>query len=131
MTKTRRTVSLDDEIDEYLSSEGVNASQLVNRLVKNHASSGGDKKAMLELRAEQLRSDISELESRMENKQSELDRVEDKLEEYQSEREEALEKAAEILTPRDLKRRNQKVRFWADRAEMSVDDFLEAIRDEQ
>ena len=129
MSKKRRTVSLDPAVDEHLSSEGVNASQLVNRLVKHHASSGGDEKAMLELRAEQLRSDINELQGRIESKQDELETVESRLEEYRTEREEVIEQAAEILTLSDVEKRNQKTEYWASEAEMPIEDFARAVKD--
>lgn len=127
MTKERRTVSLDEEVEEYLASEGVNASELVNKLVKKHASAGGDERAMLELRKEQLQSDINSLGGRIESKEKELERIQARLDTHNSKEEQILTEAAEALTTTDLRKKNRKVEFWAEQMDLSVSEFVDRI----
>lgn len=127
MTKERRTMSLDREVDDYLASDGVNASQLVNRLVKNHVSSGGDERAMLELRREQLESEVADLTSRLETKQAELSRVNERLGNVQDDREDLLAEVRDTLrdTPRDPA--NAAIRTQADRLDMTPQELVDEL----
>lgn len=129
MSKERRTVSLDQEVEEYLARESVNASSLINQLVRNHMSTGGNRKAMLELRREQIQSELSELESRKESKAGELEKVETELSEITSERETVFDEAADVLSEEDLELENRKVDYWADQAGVSVDELKQEVRD--
>jgi len=128
MSKERRTVSIESEVDEYLSSEGVNASQLINQLVKNHASSGGDERAMLELRAEQLRSDIEELTGRLETKENELERIEKQLEQFESEKEQLIESAADALSYSDIRNETKPAKYWADELDVTIEELGELVK---
>jgi len=127
MSKDRRTVSLEPEVNEYLKTEGVNASQLINRLVKNHESSGGDKRGMLELRAEQLRSDINELEGRIDTKRSELERVEGELDDLSSERDDRVDTAREALEGETIREENPKAAFWMDELDVTADELCDLV----
>jgi len=131
MSKERRTVSLDGDVENYLSSEGVNASQLVNKLVKNHATAGGDKKAMLEIREEQLLSDINELENRKETKVDELQRVREQLDGFKSEVDWVVEEAVEKLDDVPWEPTNPAIENWASKAEVSPDEFIDRLEDHE
>lgn len=96
MSKERRTVTLDPAADEHLGKDGVNASELVNKLVLQHANAGGNRRAMLELRAEQLQSDLEELQNRIETKREQLTRVNERLSEMNSGVEEVAQEVAEL-----------------------------------
>jgi len=127
MSKERRTVSLDEDVDEFLGSEGVNASELVNKLVKNHASAGGDKQSMLELREEQLKSDISSLEGRVESKREELEAVQEQLSQYRDKREDRLQEAAESVKHVALEPDNPAVENWAGKLDMTEREFIQQV----
>lgn len=129
MSKERRTVSLDAEADEYLSQEGVNASQLVNKLVRDYTGAGGNDRAMLELREQQLESELTELESRVGTKRDELERVREQLGSHQDQRETILEEARNTLRDTQLEPDNPAVQTWAEKADMSVEEFLDALSD--
>lgn len=129
MSKERRSVTLDPDVDDYLDRDGVNASDLVNELLKSHMTAGGNREAMLELRAEQLRSDISELEGRLETKQAELESVESELDELVDERGDVFEQAAEALSRRNLREGDSKVEFWADEAGVSTETLVSEVQD--
>lgn len=130
--KTRRTVSLDEEVDEYLDNDEVNASALVNQLVKNHVTSGGDERAMLELRREQLKSEVQSAENTAEQKRSELETVNEKLSEYEDDIQQVLDEAADVLEGITLDEDaydNPGVENWADKADLPVDEFVERLRE--
>lgn len=129
MSKERRTVSLDEDVDEFLGSEGVNASELVNKLVKNHASAGGDKQSMLELREEQLKSDISSLEGRVESKREELEAVQEQLSQYRDKREDRLQEAAESVKHVVLEPGNPAVENWAAKLDMTEREFIQQVEE--
>jgi len=129
MSKDRRTVSLEPETNEYLSESGVNASELVNKLVKSHMSAGGNKRAMLELRREQVKDDIADLESRLESKKGRLENINKRLEDHQADTEKVLEEADTALDQDDIEERNQKVQFWADEIGEPIDSFLNKLEE--
>lgn len=70
MTKERLSASVDPEVKSYLSQEGVNASELVNKLVKEQMGGSKSEIAMIELRLEQVRSKIEHHESETERLKS-------------------------------------------------------------
>jgi len=127
MSKERRTVSLEEEVDEYLNSDEVNASALVNQLVKNHATSGGNKRAMLELREEQLMSEIDGIRSNLQQKQDELERVQEQLREFQDETTEVIKEAAQELRDTPLDENNPAIQNWAEKAELPVAEFINRL----
>lgn len=127
--KQRRSVSLDPPVDQYLRQDGVNASELVNTLVENHMSAGGDEVSMLKLREQQLRSEISELESRLDTKQEELDTVQDQLADHRDDREALLEEAAETLPAEVRHEENPAIQTWAQKCDMPVSEFLDRLND--
>lgn len=130
MSKERRTVTLDPKTDEYLSQEEVNASKLVNKLVRDYTGAGGNSRAMLELREQQLESELSELESRTETKRDELERVREQLGAHEDQRETILDEARNTLRDTQLEPGNPAVQTWADKADMSVEEFLDVLLDE-
>jgi len=131
MTKERRTISIDEEVDDYLGSDGVNASELINKLVKSHASAGGDKRAMLELREEQLMSEVNGLENRLEGKREELESVRDRLSEFRSDSNEVVREAADELEFHavTLDPDNPAIQKWAEKADLPPEDFLDRLKD--
>lgn len=132
MSKKRRTVSIDEEVDEYLDSDEVNASALVNQLVKNHATAGGGEQAMLELRKEQLQSEMQSKENELQQKREEYRGVLDRLSEYEDETEEIIAEAADVLEGIPLDEgayENPGVKNWAGKAGLSVEKFVEHLRE--
>lgn len=125
MSKERRSISIETDVDEYLSREGVNASQLINELVKNHYSAGGDEKAMLKLREQQLESDVRSLEGQIAEKENELDQIRDRLSEFHDQTETILQEASDVLVTTDPE--NEALKTWAGKADLSPDEFAEKL----
>lgn len=129
MSKDRRTVTLDPEVDDYLDREGVNASELVNKLVRNHMTAGGDDEAILQLRKQQIQSEIQELANRKETKKQEFEQVESKLSELSDDRGDVFDDAVDALTPSDLRAENHKVEWWANEANVTIDRLIQEVQD--
>lgn len=129
MAKQRRTVTLDPEVHEFLSTEGVNASQLINRLVKNYNTAGGDRQTMLELRKQQIQSDIQELEARINNKQDALTTIQDQLATAHHETEQVIAEADAELPEHVRDPDNPAVENWADKAGLEPGEFLRRLGD--
>lgn len=129
MSKKRTSLSVDEDVKMYLSQDSVNASGLVNQLVKQRMSGADGNKRMLELRLEQLNSEISDLENRLEHKENERAVIREKLTEHRTEREEKLDEAAETLEPRQLVPDNLAVQRFADELDMSFEQLITEVED--
>lgn len=75
MTKKRKTFSVDKEVYDYLQQEHVNASGLVNSLVKQHRKGGVTDDVIREFRRQQVESEMESLEDQLTQKESELQRL--------------------------------------------------------
>jgi len=106
MSKKRRTVSLEPEVDEYLSQSGRNASELVNDLVKKHMNGGATEDEILEFRIQQVKSQREDLAGRLEQKDNELstlkERKEQQEKQHTQEQREKIETMAEYLSVSEL-----------------------------
>lgn len=78
MNKERKSVTVDPQVAEHLSQTGTNASELVNKLVKQHMNGGAGENEILEFRISQVEGEISDLKSRLERKQEELSELQDR-----------------------------------------------------
>lgn len=105
MSRERISATVDPGVKEQLDQQDVNASGLVNKLLKQYFSTGGDSEKMLELRKEQIKSDIEQHKSSISTLENELETVEARLEMVKEERELTREEywsaAEEAVTIRD------------------------------
>ena len=103
MSKERRTVTLESEVNDYLAQDHVNASGLVNDLVKRHMNGDDTDGAIREFRIRQLEEEAEEYASRAERKRTEAERLKQAATEKEAEKREELQKAIEQLAdaPRD------------------------------
>ena len=103
MSKERRTVTLESEVNDYLAQDHVNASGLVNDLVKRHMNGDDTDGAIREFRIRQLEEEAEEYASRAERKRTEAERLKQAATEKKAEKREDLNKAIEQLAdaPRD------------------------------
>lgn len=127
MTKRRRSVSLEPDVHDYLSREEVNASALVNELVRRHMDGGMEDAAVLRLRKQQVESEVDHLKARTENKVEELEKLESKLESCTNQQQQKLEKAAAILEEVPADPTNPAVQNQADNLDMTAEELLEAL----
>lgn len=129
MTKRRRSVSLEPDVHDYLSREEVNASALVNELVRRHMEGGMEDTAVLRLRKEQVKSEVDHLKARTENKMDELEQLENKLESCENQQQEELEEVREILEEVPHDPTNPAVKAKADNLDMTPEELLDALDD--
>lgn len=127
MSKQRRAVSLDPEVDAYLGREEVNASGLVNDLVKRHMNGTDGEKALRELRKKQIRSELESLETRAEQKREELQTIDAVEAEREDEREAKLQDAIDACSelPRDPE--NPGIKKQAERVGMDPEAFVDEL----
>lgn len=141
MSKERRGVSLDPEVNDYLSREGVNASEKINQLVKQEMNAGTTEQAMLKLRLEQVRGEITnhegELERLKQQEQDLLDRLDTLQEEQKQEKNQTLESVVEkfelvYLSSRDepmVDANDEELQPHADELDMTVDELRTEIKE--
>lgn len=75
MSKEQRTVTLDPDLDEYLSQPSVNASALVNSLLRQYVENGGEFGTIREFRLQQLESEYEDLANRARRKLEEYNEL--------------------------------------------------------
>jgi len=124
MTKKRQSFSLEPENKEFLDREDINGSGLVNKLVTQYRSAGVRSTEMLQLRLDQVDSEIESLEQRLENKRAERERIADTLEQKQSAADATLDEAEHALEPNQLEPDNPAAKNWAKKCGLGVHDFI-------
>ena len=97
MSKERISASVDPEVAAFLSREDVNASGLINKLVREHMNGGVSEDYLRKLREEQVQSEIESLTTRVEKKRDELQRIRDVEVEQQEAKQEAIDERLEKL----------------------------------
>lgn len=127
MSKKRRSVSLEPKVHEYLSREEVNASALVNDLVRRHMDGAAEDAAIIELRKQQVESEVDHLRARTESKLNELEQLEEKLQTHSSQRRAELENALEKLQSVPQEPSNPAIRTHADKLDMTPEQLIEKI----
>lgn len=129
--KTRRTVSIDEENDEFLSQQD-NGSAVVNDLVTQYRKDGeGRDLAALKLRHDQKVSELESAREDVERLESDVREIRAMIEEYESATEGTLEDARDALAsvPDDkLTVENPAVKHWAGETDMSPAALLKEIR---
>lgn len=131
MSKERRTVSIPEEVDDHLSREGVNASELVAKLVKQHMNGGATQDQILEFRIEQVQSEVEDIRGRLERKERELDELKARRQEYheqqQQEFQSKLSDAREALSGVPLSIDNPAVQNWAEKLDLPQEDLIDKL----
>lgn len=129
MSKERISASVDPEVEAYLSRQSVNASGLINQLVKKQMSSGGDSKQLLKLRLEQINSEIDRHESQVETLKKERDNLTSRLEEMEQHEESRLENALERLESVPWELDNPGIQDWAGELDMTEQELIAELED--
>ncbi len=128
MSKERTSLSLDPEVAQFLKQDHVNASGLVNKLVKQHMNGGAGEDLIREFRIQQLESELNQIQTREEQKREELQKLKEIDSEKTQEQKEALEEAKEALstTPRDPE--NPAIQTKAEELGMSPEELVDELR---
>lgn len=129
MSKQRRAVTLEPEVDEYLSQEHINASGLVNDLVKRHMNGEDSKAAIREFRINQLEDEAEEYDGIAERKRERAERLREVAEQEQSERKQAVQEVIDDLVAKDVPRDpdNPAIKTQADNLDMEPTELLDEL----
>lgn len=136
--KSQVKVYLPEELHDLLNAEKRSNSEIVESALWTEF--GGHRKSALEKRVEEkekrmetIQEEIENREEELEEQARELEAFKSKLEDKHSERkkrEETLREARDVIREDKRTEDNPAVRTWADKAEMPVSEFLEALDDE-
>lgn len=127
MSKDRTSLSLDPEVADYLRQDHVNASGLVNNLVKKHMAGGVSQDVIREFRIQQVESELDEIEGKRERKEAELRKLKEINEDKRDLKQSKLDEAREALkdTPKDPE--NPAVENWAEEVGVSPSQLVEEL----
>lgn len=134
VSKKVTSVTLDEEIADHFSDDpSKNLSGTVNMLLEQYLSGNGGELAMLELRQQQLESEVEELSGRLDTKREELEQVTRRIREIETNQtDEAVDAATELLDKFDGEvpaADNPAVENHASNVEMDPTAFVELMRD--
>lgn len=142
MSKKRRTISIDEDIEDELSSrEHLNASSIMNELLRQYLFQGESQDAALHMRKKDLekeiedtRREIAHLETKVERLQDEKAKVNDMLRERRREGHEEIAEFAETVAAGDfngeLAPDNPAIQNYAQNANMTPERFLDEVEEE-
>lgn len=140
--KRRRTVSIDEELDEYLEDTENNVSAVVNDLLRQYMAAGRSTEAVLEMRLAEIEQEILQKEqqkTRVENDIQRLERQRDeinaKIQELNREEIQAVQDMVGMITRNefdkaDLVPTNEAVNAHAKRADMQPQQFVDRVETE-
>jgi protein subunit release factor A len=131
MSKQRRAVTLEPEVDEYLSQEHINASGLVNDLVKRHMNGEDTEAAIREFRINQLEDEAEEYAGIAERKRERADKLREVAEEKKAERDKKVSEVVNDLAENDVPRDpdNEAIKTSAKKLDMTPEELLDELPD--
>lgn len=130
MSKERTSLSLDPDVAQFLKQDHVNASGLVNKLVKQHMNGGAGEDIIREFRMNQLESELNQLQSQEEQKRKELEKLRELEREKKLELEEELTDARDAIEalPDDRAHPdNEAVKVQAEKVDMDPSELLREL----
>ena len=130
MAKERRTVTLEREVDDYLAQDHVNASGLVNDLVKRHMNGDDANGAIREFRMNQLLEEANEYEMRAKRKREEVNRLQEVAKEKEATRDEEVQKVVEKLSGVERDPENPAIKRNADKLGITPQELLDKLPDD-
>lgn len=126
MTKQNVSATVDDDVAQYLRQEHVNASGLINRLVKQHMNGEGED-VIREFRRKQLIEEAEELKTRAERKREHAKRLAEVVEENKTEREKELKEVAEELAGVERDPENPAIKAQAAKVGVDPETLIEEL----
>lgn len=128
MSKENISATVDPEIAQWLDQPGRNKSETINQALKQYRQAGGNERAMIELRLEQIKSRKNELKSQLSSVEDEEEQLERRLdnivEEQEKEKEDVFNQALEMLSFEELNSVND---VWISSSESAIQDFAEDV----
>lgn len=131
MSKKRKTVSLDPEVKAYLDSNGRNASETVNRLVKMEMGEDVVNEQLIKMRMEMEKDRYEDAAQKARGHLERYNQLKQRLDNRKEAKDELLAEAKEKLAGIPHNPDNPAVENWADKLEMSPADLLEELEQDQ
>jgi len=128
--KKRTSISVDEDVYQYLQQSEVSQSGLINELVREYKSNEQRQIAALELRHTHLIEEGEDLEERAERKFEQADEVKEVLEKKRTEEHELMADAREALAAIPDEKTttdNPAVENWADKMELTPSELIERL----
>lgn len=128
--KERKTVTVDPEVAAYLSQEGRNASETVNKLVRMEMGEDVFNEQLIRFRME---SEKDRYESAAQKARGHLERynqLKERLEEVETKQDKLMQDVREKLENVPLEPDNPGVQAQAKRVDMSPEELIEQINDD-
>jgi len=122
--KENISATVDPEVKAYTEREDVNTSGLVNKLLKMEMGEEAVNEEILRMRMDMEKNAYKQNAQNARNHLERYNRLKDRLEERQENATDVLDEAEEQLSEHQLHENSNPVEFWADKADMSKDEFL-------
>jgi predicted CopG family antitoxin len=129
--KKRTSITVDEDVYEYLSRGEVNQSGLINELVKEYKRNDKRQIAALRTRYQELIGDAEEAAERAERKYAEAEEVQELIEEAKKGEVDGIEAAREALDgiPEDrVTEDNPAVQNWADKLGIAPSELVQQLQ---
>lgn len=127
--KEHISATVDPEVAAYLSQNTVNTSGLINRLVKQYMTGSDTSREMLQLRQNQLESQLSQLTSQQDSVVKELEQVEKELQKLDQQEETELQESLEVLASVPWEIDNPAIQQHAVDLDMDPEDLIAHLED--
>jgi len=129
--KKRTSITIDEEVYEYLKQSEINQSGLINELVKEYKRNDKRRVAALETRYQELIGDAEEAAARAERKYAEAEEVQELLEEARKGNVNGIEAATDALSEipdERLTQENPAVQNWADKLGITATQLVQQLQ---
>lgn len=129
--KKRTSITIDEEVYEYLKQSEINQSGLINELVKEYKRNDKRRVAALETRYQELIGDAEEAAARAERKYAEAEEVQELLEEARKGKVNGIEAATDALSEipdERLTPENPAVQNWADKLGITATQLVQQLQ---
>lgn len=130
MSKKRTSISVDEDVYEFLQQPQINQSKLIQELVREYETNEQRQVAALRMRLKHLNDDIEDMEGELQTKKKQRAEVKSLLNEAESDEIDGLQEAREAMKgidESDLTENNPAVENWARKLDMSPSTLLERL----
>jgi len=132
--KTRKSVTIDEDLAEWVENRNINFSGLVNDLLNQYRATNESDLSVLKRRIKEEQEEVAELREKIDRKETNLRKLENELEQREEKEEEKknlLREARDALEDTPLNRENPAVKNWARKLEMKPVKLVEELSDEE
>jgi len=129
MSKKRKTVTLDPEVKAYLDTEGRNASETVNKLVKMEMGGEAVNKELIRMRMEMEEDRYQEAAQKARGHLERYNQLNDRISEIEEEEQNHRKEAFDLLKNVPWKPDNPAIQTNADDLDMTPEELIAELED--